>query len=253
MLRGGMRSRLPLPMRFKERLAGDPNLGRRTGFKFLHSAHTQSVLTRGSLKIGRLSEYRVHEKDAIRDQYDGTETLRHDHIDPITMSMVHKTSIFRQMFQVIGDAPEGKESTFKGGTFVGPSYDAYLYCFSYECSSMVLESFVDSSPYDAVLECTDIDSLAKIVVERHPNLKGHRYIYAPVIYRAQPLTALDARPHVIETIFEKDAQYKGNVEGRIVFVHPSGDLHRGELPPLDIWEHRPIARLFRSSQMPTKR
>jgi hypothetical protein len=241
-----LRTKLKIPNNLKGSLQDNPYLGRRSGFKFHHSKDSKYFFEIGSIKIGTLSEYRNIEKSTLRDENEGIERISIPNNDIVIYDQIHDTSIMRDLF-VPSEGADTSTITFQGISIQGLIHEFYCYCFSYECTSHVLHSFMDDDPYDAVAEVTDIEALAQFICNHHPVLRGFGYLYLPIHYRITPRTPRDPRAHASEVAFEKDAQFQNNKEGRLIFVPMNGEKMQGSLSP---WVHPGLKQFFRKRDLP---
>lgn len=241
-----LRTKLKIPQRLKAGLKGNPHLGRRTGFKFHHSKDSRFIFEIGSIKIGTLDEYRSIEKDTLRDENEGIELVSAPENDIISYDQIHDTSIMRHFFIPDSGADESTIQ-FQGISVQGMIYNFYCYCFSYDCTLSVLNSFIDENSYNAVAEIINIEELAQFICNNHPVLRGFGYLYLPINYRTTPRTPRDPRAHPGEVAFEKDARFEDNKEGRLIFVPMNGEKMQGSLPP---WVHPELKQFFRQRELP---
>jgi len=238
------RYRAVIPRATRIALQDNPFLSKRTAYKFHHECHRESILG-GTIKIGRLSDYREIERTALRDQDEGVSVVSMETDVLMSQSKFHQDSIARKVCPM-NNADE--TIRFANVLFRLEHPDLYLYCFYYECSNEVLESFINEKPYDDVAICLDIFSVAEIVCKYHPFLRGSRYLCLPVIYRERHRSPSEASSLPTEEVFEKPTRFQANKKGRIVFFSPASQKDR---PALGLWQHPELAKLFRSYPMPT--
>lgn len=132
-------------------------------------------------------------------------------------------------------------------------FDFYVYCFSYECSSEVLDSFCPGPPFDRVARIVDIGELAKAISSFHPQLRGYDYVISPTVYTNNRKRDLhEPNPPYITQAFEKPLEFAGNKEGRIVFFRKE-DEPINVLPPLPDFPYPAIRkRLIIPGEMPQR-
>ena len=154
--------RVAIPPALKLFLKDNPFFRRSCVYKFHHSQHCKSIFENGTIKIGRSSDYRSIEKETLKDAYEGVEwTGFHDHKATKLSDLDRRSGVHR----VLSGA-----GSLQALSVMAVNADLYIYCFSYENSKKVLESFRDEEPYDSVAVCADIFSVAEIVCEHHPLL-----------------------------------------------------------------------------------
>lgn len=229
-----MRRQLPIPNFLREMFQGHPDLGRKQVFKFHHEIHSDYIYNQGSIKIGTLAEYRIHEKQTIKDSMDGVETMKVS--EATNFKDIHPGSLIQNVVKLDGC----EDVIFENVTIIGPEYNFHVYCFSYSDSQECIDTFVDESSYTCTAICSDIFEVADLICNYHPKLRGCKYFCLPVIYKDNFRGPSVPRAHPLEIIFEKSAKFKGNREGRIVFLRP--DLR---VTPLHPWSHPKLIELFR--------
>jgi len=107
--------------------ASAKHLGNNVGFKFFHSKDADFILKQGSIKIGRLSEYRAMEKDTLRD--DGEGIARTNINGTVRLSDVHPSQGIHNVELFQGRHPS--QIIIKNSTYT-KHYEGYVHCFSYE-------------------------------------------------------------------------------------------------------------------------
>jgi len=222
------------------------HLASNVGFKFFHSKDADFILKQGSIKVGRLSDYRAMEKDTLRDDEEGI--ARTSFKGQVRLSDVHPSHSIHNVPLFQGRHPSRviiKDSTYT------KHYEGYLYCFSYENTHKTLASFEDDIPYDRVAKITDLGTLAKILVTMHPALLGWGYAIQPVIYRERERTPEDVSLPTANLTFEKPPKYAANVEGRMVFIPPKG-YRRGYPALMPPWKSESVRSLFKEVPLPTR-
>lgn len=234
--------RMAIPPALKAALKGNPFVRRQTAYKFHHAEDGKYIYKDGTIKIGRLSDFRSMEKDTLRDEYEGLEWTGFHNDRPTRLSEVDPRSSVRKV--IIGN----DTTTIQALSIIVPSEDLYAYCFSYECSKSVAASFHDEVPYDSVAVCSDVFAVADLVCRYHPVLRGSRYLCLPVTYRERLHMADEPYASPREQAFEKPLKFEDNLEGRIVFIPPPSSRERPALPP---WRHPALLRLFRPHTMPS--
>jgi hypothetical protein len=266
--------RVPIPPVLKDALQGNPFLGRQLVYKFHHTKHSDSFYRDGKIKIGTLSGYRAIENSALKDQSEGLDITGIPQGTKVAYSDIHSDSGFRRLFN-----SQAQHVFFENLTVITAPEDLYVYCFSYECSRDVLQSFDGNDPLDRVACCVDIFAVADLVCEYHPILRGFSYLCLPVVYRPCVRGASEPSADLLESCFEKPREFSANKEGRIVFIPPGGVLrgglhlyaggpgqsgeppvlnstelaqmaHSGRLS-LDLWQHSDFLKLFRPASMPS--
>jgi hypothetical protein len=237
------RYRRVIPPMLRASLQGNEFVGRVTAYKFHHSRDSKFIYEDGSVKIGRLSDYRSIEKETLRDDLEGANWLGFPDDKPTQLGYIKDKTFINKLF--IG----AESASFQGLSIISHNVDLYSYCFSYENSKSVLKSFDDEDPFDSVSRCENIFSVADIVCKYHPFLKGSTYLCLPIVYRERMRSPHEIIPRPEESSFEKPRKFEDNKEGRIIFVPPMNIKDR---PPLNPWSHPELRNLFKPSIIPIK-
>ena len=230
---------LVMPATLKEAFQRSPFYGRSRVYKFCEKQHVSGMVNDGVVKIGTLWDFRKHESASTRDQSEGLEMSR---LAGTTLfDALPATSIAHELFSIASGS-----NFIMTNTGFSRDYNCYAFCFSYELSASVAQSF----SYDAVVEISDIYLFAQKIIELHSQFKGWGYMCGPVSYAKATLSArLPAREELLSA-FEKDVSFKENKEGRVIFLPPRH--YPDELKPF-IFQHRKLRRLLVGRPFPTHR
>ncbi len=233
MIIGGRR---PIPAELKAEMTAHKFFNRGYGFKFHHTDISDAIYRTGSIRIRRLRDFGTMEKSSLNDVSEGLEQAWSGS-DSISVADIHPTNVAHRTIGGTGTITN---------VFVGVEQpDVYAYCFSWECTAEVLQSFDDNRPFDAVAHCTDLHAVARIVCAEHPTLRGSSYWCLPVVYRNRLRGFGEASASSEANPFEKDSRFTPNEEGRIVFVPPQPIREH-----VEIWRSSKLAALFRPYPMP---
>lgn len=242
-----MTRRLPSPIELRIPAVDQTKIGQRRVFKYVHRKNLQSILNRGSIKVGWLSEYRTIENVSLRDEREGIVSSQA--AGPISIHDFHLSHHARTIAQADKDS-----NIIFAGTILRRMSNFPVFCFSYVNASDAYQSLSgNDEPYDAVIEISNIRTFAREVARVlstivHPNVG---YFYLPVIYTDREPESHEASPSPFATAFFKRTCYRDNAEGRIVFS-PSIDWQGfGEVvSPLRILEVPAICSLLREVPLP---
>ena len=223
-------------------------------FKFYHSEDERFLLDQASIRIRPLSFYRRHENAALQDDCEGMSISRPSRglffpgggwgsgdleLHPENLAARVGRQMARQ-FDVVLEGIEYREE-----------FDYYVYCFSYECSSEVLDSFWHGPPFDRVARIVDVWELAETISSFHPQLRGYDYVISPTIYRKRERDLHEPNPSYIAQAFEKPLAFEGNKEGRIVFFREDEPINVSGLPLFSDFPYPAIKkRLIIPGEMP---
>jgi hypothetical protein len=237
------RNRLPLTAELRAQLADNPFVGRGRAYKFFHSRDQKLIFEELTIKIGRTRQFRVIEKATLQDRNEGTSITGYDD-QPVRLRDIHPSHAIHSILPASG---AGLDSTIQAFSVVQEQPDVFAYCFTYERTKAVVDSFMDDDPFDSVAEIPDVFALADFLVAENPVLRGMRYWCLPAIYRNVSRDYHEPAATFPETLFEKDLNFSENKEGRIVFI-PTRNF---DPKPLEKpWHHPGLKKLIRPCLMP---
>lgn len=199
-------------------VAGHPDFGRYKVYRYVPKQFLADLTDRGILKIGSLAAYRQFESKTLGDQSEGRNALV---VDSAMGDDFHPESIIRHFVQM------GPTNGIENLEFV-LEYDFPAFCFSYDNSLSVMTSLVEKPEETAVIEISDVRSLADQIAAELSRITKHpiKYVLAPVLYKETKRGPADPGPSILVRSFEKAPAFSANREGRIIFlINSSGALY----------------------------
>lgn len=221
-------------------------------YKSFSSEFASAVFDHGSIVIGTGSKYRAMEDQSRKDSGEMNTQMYVDYFEHDSRNkQADALPAGSHLRDVIGHL--GGAHVIVSDTSLINEHDFYVYCFSYECSESVAQSFKQDA--DCVAKISNIWSLAETLVECHHSLVGMQYCIYSVIYTERLRTKSGSNPHPFDAPFEKDPIFSPNKEGRVVFykVNPATNrpiVYRETLPIPAPFEHPSVRRFFSRYPMP---
>lgn len=219
-----MTRRLRLPPALNTAFGGGWLPGATRGYKFVKDEHARTMLERGIVRIGRLSEYRDIESVSLRDNREGVNAIRG--ASRASYDDLSENSLARKLIKNSSLGIQLNIILEEGGALEW-RFDFPVFCFSYEYGDEAGASLCDASnAYTACIEISDTFRFAEIVAEHleHSVCRPVRYLCLPVQYSDTERTLHNESPDNLLVAFEKPSRFAPNREGRIVFAlpdHPS--------------------------------
>ncbi len=208
--------------------------GRMEVYKFLKSRWADEMVSKGSVKIGTSSEYRVDD-GKVGGQYDPRDSTYWFQPGDVTVLMTDGSGLARRLAPGVKIREGGIPITFTKDSVINFSTLAMIYSCSCNFSDELAATMAAKFSADACVKIIDAEAFGTIVSQMGPP-NGRHFSARPVTYKPHEMMTIDEVGDGGE-VFVKRPEFKWQDEFRFVWnILPGRDgpwfIELPEIKPL---------------------